>query len=318
MSSELEEIYSFYVDSNLVHELQGFDLALNHLELVLIAPKLGLAVLESGFVEQVFRVVNQGKRGKATLTTSEGMNQCLFLYLVLHLYLNVGPKHRFSSQKDVLKSDDFSKVRVVRVLQVKLLFELCVDLYFLEVFSIVGQAYVHNGLSSFEYEVTNSEQRYANINREVNSSSLLKLAHCSLMVDVNPIFVSPRLRVPVKHFEVKICKNLTNELSLVIEHVEELRFIATRCHRIKWYSEFTNYLIGEPSEKLGLFILESEPHIRLKSELLVKFNHFGSESIPNWVTALSVFGHESALFLVNCEITDLNLNVSIEFVLRNR
>ena len=116
VSSELEEVYSFYVDSNLVHELQGFDLALNHLELVLIAPKLGLAVLESGFVEQVFRVVNQGKRGKATLTTSEGMNQCLFLNLVLHLYLNVGPKHRFSSQKDVLKSDDFSKVRVVCVL----------------------------------------------------------------------------------------------------------------------------------------------------------------------------------------------------------
>ena len=146
-----------------------------------------------------------------------------------------------------------------------------------------------------------------------NFCYLFKLLYKSQVLRFLKIFLILVLRVFWVKLQVKICQDLTNELSIFIDHIEELRLITLFLKRTDNNREFTKYAIRLFDTKHWLcFVVNSDAHISFKRQVFLHLNINWINVVPNGVVSFFVFTLQFLVVLVTN--VDVNTCFKISFL----
>ena len=73
---------------------------------------------------------------------------------------------------------------------------------------------------------------------------------------------------------MKISENLPHKLAFFIENIKELWLLTVSPHSFYRNCELSDHDIGIPTEHFGFSVNDSDPHIRLKHQFLLKLHTF--------------------------------------------
>lgn len=116
-------------------------------------------------------------------------------------------------------------------------------------------------------------------------STQIHLLNHPFMIDIFPILLFPRLRVPIKFSKMKIAQYLTHELSIFIEDVEILWLITVLHNWWHRYLKWADFQVRKATEKFWFSIFKGNLHIGLKEEFSLQLDFLCPKLIPNGIPA---------------------------------